>query len=175
MGSISKSAIDRRLLKAAARFASPEELSEAVNGQLTPAQAIERVKSLLASQDVYSEVEQRRLLLIQMTDFMEHMKVQAQENNDDKAWSALNRTFKLVSDQIERTNINIDDVTTKLGRAHAQYFVEGYMQGFMEVIDALRSRGMIEIDGEEIKELSRIGVERGMNYIEHVTVTEDDE
>lgn len=173
MGIIARSAIDRRLLKAAAKFASPEQLSDAVNGQLTPAQAIDRVKTLLASQDVYSEVEQRRLLLIQMAEFMDYMQEQAQDANNDKAWAALNRTFKLVSDQIERTNINIDDVSTKLGKAHAQYYVQGYMEGFNAILAELRARDMLVLDGEEVKELSKIGLEQGMTYVESVTV--DDE
>lgn len=175
MGIIARSAIDRRLLKAAAKFASPEQLSEAVNGQLTPAQAIDRVKVLLASQDVYSEVEQRRLLLLQMAEFMDYMQEQAQDANNPQAWAALNRTFKLVSDQIERTNINIDDVSTKLGRAHAQYYVEGYVTGFNAILDALREREMLVLDGEEVKELSKIGLEHGITYIERVTVEEDEE
>jgi hypothetical protein len=173
MGIIARSAIDRRLLKAAAKFGSPEQLSDAVNGQLTPAQAIDRVKTLLASQDVYSEVEQRRLLLIQMAEFMDYMQEQAQDANNDKAWAALNRTFKLVSDQIERTNINIDDVSTKLGKAHAQYYVQGYMEGFNAILAELRERNMLVLEGEEVKELSRIGLEQGMTYVESVTV--DDE
>jgi predicted Rossmann fold nucleotide-binding protein DprA/Smf involved in DNA uptake len=174
MGIVAKSATDRRLLKAAAKFASPEQLSEAVNGQLTPAQAIDRVKTLLASQDVYSEVEQRRLLLLQMAEFMDYMQEQAQDANNDKAWAALNRTFKLVSDQIERTNINIDDVSTKLGRSHAQYYVQGYMQGFTAILDALRERGLLALEGEEVKELSKIGLEQGIAYIDLVTVDDDE-
>jgi hypothetical protein len=175
MGNIAKSATDRRLLKAAAKFASPEQLSEAVNGQLTPAQAIDRVKTLLASQDVYSEVEQRRLLLLQMAEFMDYMKEQAQEANNPQAWAALNRTFKLVSDQIELTNINVDDVSTKLGKAHANYYISGYMSGFTAILDALRERDMLVLEGDEVKELSRIGLEEGMAYIERVTVQDEDE
>lgn len=175
MGIVSKSAIDRRLLKAAAKFASPEQLSEAVNGQLTPAQAIDRVKTLLASQDVYSEVEQRRLLLLQMAEFMDYMQEQAQDANNPAAWSALNRTFKLISDQIERTNINIDDVSTKLGKAHARYFIEGYMEAFYEILAALRERQMLVLEAEEVKELAQVGLERGMQYIDTVTLDDDSE
>lgn len=175
MGSVARSAIDRRLLKAAAKFASPEELSEAVNGQLTPAQAIDRVKVLLASQDVYTEIEQRRLLLLQMAEFMEHLQEQAKEANNPAAWAALNRTFKLLSDQIERSAINVEDVSTKLGKAHARYFVEGYMEAFHEILSALRDRGVLEVEAEEMKELARVGLERGMQYIDAVTVNDEDE
>lgn len=171
---IQNSAIDRRLLRAAAKFASPEQLSEAVNGQLTPAQAIDRVKALLASQDVYTDLEQRRLLMMQMADFIDYLREQAYADNP-AAWAALNRSLKLLSDQIERSNIDIDDVSTKLGRAHANYYIEGYFQGFLEIVEILKSRGVVELEGEEMKEIARAGVERGMNYIEHVTVAEDDE
>ena len=175
MGVIARSAIDRRLLKAAAKFASPEQLSDAVNGQLTPAQAIDRVKFLLASQDVYTEVEQRRLLLVQMADFMEHLQEQAKDANNPQAWAALNRTFKLLSDQIERSAINIEDVSTKLAKSHARYFVEGYMEAFQEILAALSERGMLEVEPEEMKELAAVGLERGMQYIDAVTVDDDGE
>lgn len=167
-------AVDRRLLKAAAKFASPEELSEAVNGQLSPAQAIDRVKVLLSSSDVYSEVEQRRLLLLQMADFVAYLKEQAHSDNP-QAWAALNRGFKLLSDQLERSNINIDDISTKLGKAHARFYMEGFMQGFTEIINVLNEKNIIELDAEEMKQLAHTGVERGMDYIESVTVSEDDE
>lgn len=172
-GILPAASIDRRLVRAAAAFdKTPEQLSEAVLGQLTPAQAEERLHHILRSITILDEVEQRRILLIQMTEHLEWLK----KNRDNpKSWGAINRTFKLVSDQIERTNINVEDISTKLGVEQARMFVDGFMLGFERTLKVLAERhDEIVIEEEEVMELTQVGVKASQEYIEKVTARPGD-
>lgn len=168
-GILPASSIDRRLIRAAASFdKSPEQLSEAVMGQLTPAQAEERLHQILANITILDEIEQRRILLVQMAEHLAWMK---EQRKDPKSWGAINRTFKLVSDQIERTNINVEDINTKLAVDHARMFVDGFMIGFDKAMKVLAERhDEIVIEEEELLELTQVGIETSKEYLEKVTV-----
>lgn len=166
MSLVPESSVDRRLLRSAAKYETPEQMSERVLGQLTPAQCIDRVKTLLSSRTVLDEVEERRLLLISMA---EHLAWLKEKRNDPQSWNAIARSFKLLSDQIERTNINVNDVSTKLAEAHAQMYVEAYMLGFNALLTALTERNMIEVEAEEVQELAGVGISAASRYLEGQT------
>lgn len=137
-------------------------------GQLTPAQAEERLHQILANITILDEIEQRRILLVQMS---EHLTWLKDHRNDPKSWGAINRTFKLVSDQIERTNINVEDISTKLATDHARYFIDGFLIGFEKALKKMQeSHDEIVIDEEEVLELTQIGVAASQEYLEKVTV-----
>lgn len=172
-GILPASSVDRRLIKAAAAFdKSPEQLSEAVMGQLTPAQAEERLHAILRNITILDEVEQRRILLVQMTEHLEWMR---EQRKDSKSWGAINRTFKLVSDQIERTNINVDDINTKLGVDHARMFVDGFLLGFERALKTLQeNHDEIVIEEEEVLALTEVGIKTSQEYLEKVTVRPGD-
>lgn len=137
-------------------------------GQLTPAQAEERLHQILANITILDEIEQRRILLVQMS---EHLSWLKEHRADPKSWGAINRTFKLVSDQIERTNINVEDINTKLATDHARYFIDGFLIGFERALKGLTDRhDEIVIDEEEVLELTQLGVEASQEYLDRVTV-----
>lgn len=173
MAILPERSIDRRLLRAAARRATAEEMSEAVLGQLTPAECLDRVKTILDSKNIWDEIEERRLLLIDIAEWLDWLKDQ---RDNTKSWQAINRALKLMSDQIERSNINVNDVSTKLAAAHAGYFTEGYLAGFNKVLDLLREREIIEaeIEDDEMFELVKAGVDESQEYLKKVTVREAD-
>lgn len=166
MSLIPESSVDRRLLRSAAKYETPEQMSDRVLGQLTPAQCIDRVKTLLSSRTVLDEVEERRLLLISMAEHLDWLK---EKRNDPQSWNAIARSYKLLSDQIERTNINVNDVSTKLAESHAQMYVEAYMLGFNALLAALTERNMIEIEAEEVQELAGVGISAASRYLEGQT------
>lgn len=165
------SSIDRRLIRAAAKYATPEEMSEAVMGKLTPAQCVDRVKTILESKTVFDEVQERRLLLVKMS---EHLDWMHSQRENEKSWGAIARMYKVVSDQIERANINLTDVSTKLAADHAQYMVEGFMVGLERILKELREEREIVVDDEDVIELMQVGVNASQEYIERVTMKEID-
>lgn len=158
------SAVDRRLIRAGARYASPQELSEATLGMLTPAQAVDRLNEILESKTVLDEVKERRILLVRMS---EHLDWLEKQRDNDKAWGAIAKQYKLVSDQIERANITLTDVSSKLGADQAGFFVEGFVVGFEAILKRLDDR--LAIDEEEIIELMQVGTKASEEYVEGVT------
>lgn len=161
-----QSSMDRRLLKAASRYATAQELSDAVLNRLSPAQALERVTHLLDSKTIYDEVRERRLLLVQMAEWVDWLK---EQRDNPKAWGAINRGMKLLSDQVERANINVDDVSTKLAEEHARYFAEGFSRGFEAIIKLISEKNDVIIEDDEVLELMEAGAEESQEYIERVT------
>lgn len=160
------SSIDRRLIRAAAKYASPRELSEAVLGQLTPEQAQARVLEILDSKTILDEVQERRLLLVRMS---EHLDWMEKQKGNEKAWPTIAKMFKLVSDQIERSNISLTDVSTKLASDQARMFVDGFVLGFDAVLKKLSEERDLEIDEEDVIELMQVGTKVSEEYIEKVT------
>lgn len=166
MSILPQSSLDRRLMRAAAKYASPEEMSTAVLGQLTPAQCIVRRDEILASKTTMDEIQERRILLISIAEHLDWLKDQ---RDNSKAWPAIARTQKLLSDQIERTTINVNDVSTKLAEAHAATYVEAYMLGFHALLRALTERDMINVEPEVMQELATLGIEESSRYLEGQT------
>lgn len=164
------SAVDRRLIRAKAKYATPQELSEATMGMLTPAQAEARVQEILDSKTTLTEIQERRLLLVQMA---EHLDWISDQKHDPKSWGAIAKMFKLVSDQIERSNVSLTDVSTKLAAEQAGYFVQGFVVGFDMILKRLGDR--LEIEEEEVVELMQAATKASQEYVETVTVKEIDE
>lgn len=168
---LSMSSIDRRLIRAAARYDTPEQMSEYVMRELSPAQCLDRVNELLKSKSQLDEVQERRLLVLQIAEHLDWLK----ENRGDKdTWASISRMYKLLSDQIERTNVNVEDVSVKLAEAHATFFTEGFLLGFNKVLDLLRDRNIIEgeLDEAETLELVQAGVSESSEYLKGVTARE---
>lgn len=163
-------ALDRRLVRAAVGFnVTPQDLSEAVLGQLSPAEAEDRLHRLLNEVTILDEVEQRRLLLIDMADHLAWMKT---KRDDPKMITALNQAFTMVSKQLDKANVNVADISTKLATDHAQYMVDAFMSGFSQILRVIESRGDIIIDEDDVKELIQIGVKSSQEQIAKVTAGE---
>ena len=159
------SAVDRRLIRAGAKYATPQELSEATLGMLTPAQAVDRLNEILESKTILDEIKERRILLVRMSEHLDFLMSQHQGN--DKAWGAIAKQFKLVSDQIERSNLTLTDVSSKLGNEQAAFFVQGFVVGFEAILDRLEER--LEIDEEEVIELMQVGTKKAEEFVDTVT------
>ena len=148
MSLLPQTSLDRRLLRSAAKYETPEQMSERVLGQLTPAQCIDRVKTLLASRTILDEVEERRMLLISMA---EHLDWLRDQRENPKSWNAIGRAYKLLSDQIERANINVNDISTKLAEDHAAIFVSGISLGIEAALrEVARNPQRLAEQGENV-------------------------
>ena len=163
-----KQSIDRRLIRAAMKIGhTAQDLSDAVNGQLSPAQALDRTSELLTGATIWDEVQERRLLLIRMGAWLDEL--QATHGKNLKAAGAINRAFKLVSDQLERSKINITDVNVRLAEAHASYFVTGILRGYEEMVRRFHQETGEILEAEVLEDISSAGATLAQEYIESVT------
>ena len=164
-----KQSIDRRLIKAAMKIGhTAQDLSDAVNGQLSPAQALDRTSELLTGATIWDEVQERRLLLIRMGAWLDEL--QATHGKNLKAAGAINRAFKLVSDQLERSHVNLEDISTKLADSHAEYFVTAVMKAAEVIVARAQEESGEIIDAEIVQEITAGGVEKAQEYLETVTI-----
>lgn len=106
------SVLDDVLLRAAAGGKSAEEI-ERVSG-IPAAQALQRVKQLLASRDVWSEFEQRQLLLAELHELKDSLHEQAIEGGDTDAGRLMLRTLETIGKRLDSQQVTLDENLIKL-------------------------------------------------------------
>lgn len=169
-----KQSIDRRLILAATKIGhTAQDLSDAVNNELSPAQALARVHELLKSMSIYDENDERKLLYIRMGKWLDDL--QETHGKNLKAAGAINRAFKLLSDQLERSRVNVDEISLRLAEKHAEYFVTGYRKALDEVLSRIQDESGEILEAEVVQEITSAGALVGMEYVETVTSKPADE
>lgn len=106
------SVIDDILLKAAAGGKSGDEIEE-ITG-IPAAQALNKVKELLASRDVWNEMEQRQLLLAELHELKESLRTQAIDGGDPDAARTLLRTLEVIGKRLDTQQLVLDENLLKL-------------------------------------------------------------
>ena len=172
VGILEPSRLMKRLLEGAVRKLTPEQLSESVNGQLTPEECLLKLKEFLRSTDYLDYVETRSLLLVEVGNFLESLRVDAIDFGKDRARDQFLRTLQLMLEQTQKQMPELDDMISKIGKAHAEMFVQAAMAGIssyragLEAI--LRERGQLEVltlsdeEWAEIEEGAQSGARRAL-------------
>jgi hypothetical protein len=104
--------IDDILLRAAAGGKSGEEI-EKITG-IPAAQAISKVKDLLATRDVWTEMEQRQLLLAELHELKDSLRTQAIDGQDPEAARVLLRTLETIGKRLDAQQTVLDENLLKL-------------------------------------------------------------
>ncbi len=129
VGILEPSRLMKRLLEGAVRKLSPEELSASVNGQLSPEECVVRLKEFLRSTDYLDYVETRSLLLVEVGNFLESLREDAIDFGKDRSRDQFLRTLQLMLEQTQKQMPELDDMISKIGKAHAEMFVQAAMAG----------------------------------------------
>lgn len=108
----SLSVVDDILLRAAAGGKSGDEI-EKLTG-IPAAQALEKVKQLLASRDVWTEMEQRQLLLAELHELKDSLHDQAVVGQDPEAARVLLRTLEVIGKRLDQQQTVLDENMLKL-------------------------------------------------------------
>jgi hypothetical protein len=106
------SVIDEILLRAAAGGKSGDEI-EKITG-IPAAQALEKIKQLLSSRDVWTEMEQRQLLLQEMHELKDSLRAAAIEGQDPEAARVLLRTLEVIGKRLDTQQTVLDANMIKL-------------------------------------------------------------
>lgn len=106
------SVIDEILLRAAAGGKSGDEIEKATG--IPAAQALEKVKDLLASRDVWTEMEQRQLLLAELHELKDSLRAQAIDGQDPEAARVLLRTLETIGKRLDSQQTVLDENLIKL-------------------------------------------------------------
>jgi DNA-binding transcriptional MocR family regulator len=106
------SVIDEILLRAAAGGKSGDEI-EKITG-IPAAQALQKIKQLLSSRDVWTEMEQRQLLLAEMHELKDSLRAAAIEGQDPEAARVLLRTLEVIGKRLDTQQTVLDSNMIKL-------------------------------------------------------------
>lgn len=154
--------VDRQLIRSAAsEKRSPRELSNAVGKQLTPEQARARLETLLDESDWLTYVQERRLLVLNMRELLNSATKDAVTGGDANARRLYLDTLKAIGDRLDKTQINLDDVSEKIEEAHGRFWFASLAAGLQAMGLELERRG-ITIPKDEIVEVLTVGSDAGL-------------
>lgn len=106
------SVLDDVLLKAAADGRSPMEM-ERISG-IPAAQAVQHVKQLLDSRDVWSEHQQRQLLLSELHELKDSLRAQALKAGDLDSARLLLKSLEVIGKRLDSQQQTLDENVIKL-------------------------------------------------------------
>lgn len=134
-----RAALDVKLLDEAAKFKSPREISEALNGAVSPERAAARINELLDSKMDYLTVKRMEQLL--MHD-LQSLKVKLQEKleswgEEGDAAGPLIRLLKLISERIDKMAKDSDDKYALISSETAKGFVKALEIVYDRTIDRI--------------------------------------
>lgn len=104
--------LDDILLKAAADGRSPQEM-ERISG-IPAAQAVQHVKAMLDSRDVWTEHQQRQLLLSELHDLKDSLRDQALKAKDLDSARLLLKSLEVIGKRLDSQQQTLDENVIKL-------------------------------------------------------------
>ena len=112
MASNEISLLDDTLIHLAASGASGDEI-EMKTGIPAP-QAIDHVKQLMKKRDIWTEVEQRQLLLFELNELKDSLRLNAVQMQDPDSARLLLKTLELIGKRLDSEKSKINDQVLKL-------------------------------------------------------------
>lgn len=112
------SVLDDLLLRAAAGGKSGVEI-ERLTG-IPADQAVVHVKTLLSSRDIWTEHEQRQLLLAELTELKESLQQSMKQNMDLDSARLLLKTLETIGKRFDAQKVDLDENMIKLSRFQEQ-------------------------------------------------------
>lgn len=106
--------LDESLIRLAASGKSGEELERSTG--IPAAQAVQHVKNLMARRDVWSEVEQRQLLLYQLNELKDSLSQNALQMQDPESARLLLKTLELIGKRLDSQKTQLDEQVLKLSQ-----------------------------------------------------------
>ena len=106
--------LDESLIRLAASGKSGEELERSTG--IPAAQAVQHVKNLMARRDVWSEVEQRQLLLYQLNELKDSLTEAAFQLKDPESARLLLKTLELIGKRLDSQKTQLDEQVLRLSQ-----------------------------------------------------------
>lgn len=171
-----RAALDVKLLDEAAKFKSPREISESLNGALSPERVASRINELLDSKMDYLTV--KRMEQLHMHD-LQNMKVQLQENMEDwgkdgDAAGPLIRLLKLIGDRIDKMAKDADDKVALISKQQAEGFIAALELVYERVIERIHEEYPV-VDTETVRAMVTKELPAAFEKVNQMAEGADDE
>lgn len=163
-GRLTLAAADRALLKAAmSDKRTPKQLSEALDGWLTPEQAALRLKELLSG-DLLSDLEEQRLVLLDARIHLERLDEMIESGNL-KALPEYAKLLRFIAERLDKASLNVDQIDTRIHEDHGKYWFMSLMAAYQVMAQQMSELG-VEIGNEQKYEIIQISSDAGMAELE---------
>lgn len=158
--------IDKRLLRYAA-YKSPEEISELLNGVVSPVEVASRVMELLRSRDWLSTLQKKQLLTDRLWELTDTYWDYASQGSIKSAEIVL-KSLKEVRSVLDEDRINIEEAMTRITTEHGQQMGKAIAASFEMLLKELESRD-IKIDAKDADEILLKVLKPAFTSIEEIT------
>lgn len=106
------SLLDETLIRAAAAGKSGEEMEQLTG--IPAAQAVMHVKQLLGRRDIWTEIERRQLLLLELNELKDSLTQNAVDFRDNEAAKLLLKVLQEIGRRLDSEKLKLDDNILKL-------------------------------------------------------------
>jgi DNA helicase HerA-like ATPase len=151
------SVLDDVLLKAAADGRSPMEM-ERLSG-IPAAQAVQHVKKLLESRDVWTEHQQRQLLLNELHELKDSLRDQALKAGDIDSARLLLKSLEIIGKRLDSQQEVLDENVIKLSEYQQGVLIRAMDTALKFAKDQLAER-YPQITRSELEELVADGLQK---------------
>lgn len=151
------SVLDDVLLKAAADGRSPMEM-ERISG-IPAAQAVQHVKQLLDSRDVWTEHQQRQLLLSELHELKDSLRDQALKAGDIDSARLLLKSLEIIGKRLDSQQQTLDENVIKLSEYQQSVLLRAMDAALTFAKDQLEER-YPQITRSELEELVADGLQQ---------------
>lgn len=156
------SVLDDVLLKAAADGRSPMEM-ERISG-IPAAQAVQHVKKLLESRDVWTEHQQRQLLLNELHELKDSLRDQALKAGDIDSARLLLRSLEIIGKRLDSQQEVLDENVIKLSNYQQSVLIRAMDTALRFAKDQLAER-YPQITRSELETLVADGLQQAKYQI----------
>lgn len=153
---------DRKLLEHAANGYSGEEMQQALG--IPAAQAIVRVRELLAAKGVWDQIEQRKLLMHSMFRLKEKLETDFEiDYTKPKEVEAYNKVVNTISSMLDKQGRISEDELAVVTRAQAREMLRLVEAGYQRARDLLLEEYGGLVDVEMLDEAFQIGMHEALS------------
>lgn len=162
--------LDESLIRLAASGKSGEELERSTG--IPAAQAVQHVKNLMNRRDVWTEVEQRQLLLYQLNELKDSLTEAAFQLKDPESARLLLKTLELIGKRLDSQKTQLDEQVLKLSQ-----YQQGVLLRAMDAALSFAKKSLQEqypdIDPKDMDALVAEGLSRAKTELKEETQSFD--
>lgn len=156
MASKEISLLDDTLIHLAASGASGEEM-EMKTGIPAP-QAIDHVKQLMKKRDIWTEFEQRQLLLLELNELKDSLRANAVQMQDPDSARLLLKTLELIGKRLDSESTKINEEVLRLSEFQQKILLRA-MDAALNFAKSQLAQKYPEVSRQELDELVAEGLQ----------------
>lgn len=156
MASKEISLLDDTLIHLAASGASGEEM-EMKTGIPAP-QAIDHVKQLMKKRDIWTEFEQRQLLLLELNELKDSLRANAVQMQDPDSARLLLKTLELIGKRLDSESTKINEDVLRLSEFQQKILLRA-MDAALNFAKSQLAQRYPEVSRQELDELVAEGLQ----------------